>query len=1043
MKNIKIWLLLSFLVTWVAGSVWAQESQEKDAPRLIRGVVVNAVQSQLSGIIVTTSDGNHEVVTNMKGEFTLAFTPGTTGLTFRSPGYRTLTVPVSEGDDTPLSITLETDVNRRDEMVEMGYSSRPRNSITGAISVVYGDELERAPVANLTQTLPGRLPGLVTRENYSELSRATTQLWSRGANSLRVNGPLALIDGILVSYNVGQTLEYINPTEIESVTYIKDATGLSLHGILGANGLLVIKTKRGVKGGLQISGRLDKSLQQATNNPIRYSSYDYAGMRNRAAANDGNGDYFWYSEKQVEGFRNGSDPVLYPDQNWHKRFIRPWTAMERASMNFSGGNDRVQFFSNVNFMHQDGVFKTEQDRYNPNANNIWVNFRSNVDMRLARRLNGFVRLSGNVKRERTPGYAVDFVYNSIATLPPTLNGPLTPVELNPDTGLPTGSSEQVVTTDRLDFPTFGILNRSGYFRHTVTNINAQFGLNQDLDFIAKGLTLNGTFAFQTNSVGHLKTGQNFERYVRTSNRDELIFQRKGSEQNTPLSYSKSASYYFHISYKASLDYARKFGKHSVTGMGYFFFQNLTKSDVTGGGNILPYTRLHLGADVSYGYDDRYFLQANIGRSGSEQYAKQERFTNTPSIGVAWVASNEAFLKSSAWLTYLKFRGSYGITATDRSGLPRYSYLDNITVGGGGRVPYLGYTVNENAIGNPFLTAEKVKMQNFGIDLGLFNQFTVSVDAYRERMDNMVVSAIATIPAFQGIPLNYYPQSNSGIFENKGVEVSAGYSRLFGRDFSFSLNGYIAKNHNKVVSINEARRADDYVYPLVVEGLPVGQQFGYQVDYSNGNGFFNTEAELAANTVDYTMGTPRLGDLRYVDKNNDGMLDEKDQVPLGNGGFANLTYGINGAFRYGSFDVNFLFQGVGQLSQILSGPGIYETEGDGIYGTLHQYAWTPERYAAGETIKYPSLSTVRTVNHVGSDFFLYNLAYLRLKNMEIGYTLPGRISRVVRADKVRLLLSGQNLLTWDKMKTDDFGPEGGGFTGIPVYRVYNLGLTLTF
>lgn len=1013
------------------------------AQTVVTGTVTNDASNPLFGIKVSSLNGKNETMTANNGSFSLLVNDESTSIVVEARGYYTQTLPITEEKEAVINVTLQRDVNNRDEWVEMGYWSQKRISLTGAVSTVTGEELERAPVANLTQTLPGRLAGLITRETFSELSRATTQLYSRGVNSTRGNGPLALIDGILIGYNVEQTLEYINPTEIESITYLKDASSLAMYGIQGAHGLLVIKTKRGVKGGLQISGRLDKSVQEATTTPIQYNSYDYALLRNQAAANDGNGDYFWYSQRQVEGYKNGTDPVLFPNHNWYNTFVRRWTQMERASLNFSGGNDAVQFFSNINFMHQNGVFKTDQDRYNPNANNIWINFRSNVDMRLTRRLNGYIRLSGNVKRERTPGSSVNSVYNSIFMLPPTMNGPLTPVVINPDTGEPTPESGQVVTTDRIGSPTYGMLNRSGYYRHTVTNINSQFGLDQQLDFITKGLSLGGQFVFQTNSVGHLRTGQNYERYVRTSDRENLVFQRKGSDSNTPLQYTKSGSYYYHLSYKASLDYKRRFGKHDISGMGYFFYQSLTKADVGNTGNIFPYNRVSSGIDVNYGYDNRYFVKANLGISGSEQYSKNSRYTQTPSISAAWVASNESFLRDSDWLSFLKLRYSYGITATDRSGLPRYSYLDNLSVSGGGRVPYLGYTVNESTFGNPFLRAEKVKMQNFGVDLGFANTYHLSFDIFNEKMDNMIVSASSTIPSFQGIPLNNYPQTNSGNFENKGFEIAAGFTKQLSSQWEVSLNAFLAQTSNKVISINESRRTDDYVYPIRVEGQPYDQKYGYLVDYSNGNGFFNTEQELQSNNLTYTMGTPRLGDLKYQDLNGDGSIDERDQVPVGTGSMPKSTFGVNGSVRYGAFDLNFLVQGIGGYKRILSGTGVWENQGDGVFGSLHQYAWTPERYASGDEILYPALSTVTTVNHQNSDFFLYNMAYVRLKNLEVGYTLPANISGLIRADRARVLLSGQNLLTWDKMKTDDFGPEGGGFTGIPVYRVYNVGITVTF
>ncbi|HWV65131.1 SusC/RagA family TonB-linked outer membrane protein [Chitinophaga sp.] len=925
--------------------------------------------------------------------------------------------------------TLQRDPHHRDEIVQLGYSTQLRGDVTGAVATVSGETLERSPVANLTQTLPGRLAGLTTMETFSELSRANTNLFIRGISSARQNGPLVVIDGIICAYNSNQTLEYISASEIESVSILKDASTQALYGIQGANGIIVITTKRGQKGKLKVKVRMDQSFQQVTTKPAFYNSADYAAMRNQAAFNDGLGDHYLFSEKQIEGYRNGTDKQLYPNNNWYEQYMKDIASMQRVAVNLSAGNDNVQFFSNINVMHQGGQFKTDQVKYDPNANNVWVNYRSNLDMTLNKYIKGFLRLSGNIKRERTPGSGNATVYGSLFQMPPTTYGPLTP-------------DGNVVTTERVGAPTYGMLNRSGYYRHTVTNISSQVGLEVDLGFLTKGLSLTGTFAYQTNAVGSLGTTQNYERWIRTDNPDTLAFVKKGSDNNTPLAYGKASSYYYHLTYNAMLNYKREFNKHRISGLGYMFYQNLTKADV-GSPALLPYTRLNTGAEAAYAYDNRYFVKLDIGYSGSEQYARSSRFVATPAISAGWELSNENFMKPLPWLSQLKLRASWGKTGNDQSGLARFSYLDNVTLSGGGPIGYLQYIIKENQVGNPAIQAEISTKQNAGIDLGLFHALTITVDVFKERMENMVVGASSKIPLYQGIPLNNYPQTNSGIFENKGYEITANYTKSINRHLDISAGVMLSYQKNTIISWNEAERTADYAYRLREEGYSFGQEFGYLVDYSNGNGFFNSKDEIVKSNLTYGMGTPRPGDLKYRDLNGDNIIDDRDKAPVGNGMLPRKTYAISGGVRYKAFDLNFLFQGVGEYASIYGGQGVYETDYDGVFGSLHANAWTQERYDRHQPISYPALSLQKTVNHEANDFFSYNRSYLRLKNIELSYTLPASIARHITADKIRVLLSGQNLFTWDHMKSGDFGPEGGGYTSFPVYKVYNIGVSVGF
>lgn len=1039
MKNkftIKITLLPAFMLLCGIGT----RLQAQDISASINGSVTDAFGKPLSGIVVSTEKGKNNTFTNEKGEYAIHSYDKSETLIFSYSGYAKTKVAI--GQNKKIDVQLIPDENKMDEVVQLGYTAQRRREISGAVATVSGEELEKSPVANLSQTFAGRLAGLTTQETYSELSRANTNLYIRGISSAALNGPLVIIDGIITSYNSNQTLEYISPNEIESVTILKDASTQSIYGLQGGNGVIVVTTKRGKSGGLQIKTRFDQSFQEVTTKPTLYSSAEYAEMRNQAAYNDGLGQNYLFTDEQIENYRSGTNTDLYPNNNWYNRYMKDFATMQRLGINVTGGDDIVKFFSNVNFMHQGGQFKTDQSKYDPNANNIWINYRTNVDMNLNRYLNAFVRLSGNIRRERAPGAGNAAVYSSLFQVPPITYGPVTPQFSDQTTGDILHPGGKVITTERVPSPTYGMLNRTGYWRHTVTNITSQFGLNLDMSFLTKGLTLNGTLAYQTNSVGSLGTIQDYERWVRTDDADTLAFTKKGSQNDTPLAYRKGHSYYYHLTYNTSANYNRIFGKHQVGGMAYMFYQNLTKAD-TQSPWLLPYNRLSSGAEASYGYDNRYLVKFDVGYSGSEQYARGSRFVATPAVSVAWAAFQEAFMKDMNWLTNLKLRASYGKTANDQSGLGRYAYLDNITVTGGGPIGSLQYLVNENQVGNPYIQAEISTKQNYGLDLGVFDAFTVSVDVFKERMDNMVVGAASTVPLYQGIPLGNYPKTNSGSFENKGYEITGGYDRNINPNLSVYASGMLSYVKNRIIRLGEAVKTDDYAYQKWQEGYSFGQEFGYLVDYSNGNGFFNSQSEIDNSGLTYGFGDPRVGDLRYQDLNNDGKIDERDKAPIGTGAIPRVTYAWSAGIRYKSFDLSLLFQGVGGYATIIGGQGVWETDFDGVFGALHRNAWTQERYDNGEKITAPALSLAETVNHEPSDFIKYDRSYLRLKNFELGYNLPGSLLKRISADNLRLVFSGQNLITWDNMKSDDFGPESSSFASFPVYRVYNVGVSVTF
>lgn len=913
-----------------------------------------------------------------------------------------------------------------EQTVDLGYYSLPARAVTGAVSSVLGTELRKTPDASLPRTFAGRFSGLTTLESNTELSRgafATESIgmswWIRGLSTVNGSTPMIILDGVLCP---NTSYAYLSPDEIESVTVLKDASVLALYGIQGANGVISIRTRRGHVGKTHVTVTLDQSLQQMTRRPLAVSSGDYVDMRNQAGFNDGLGRYSQFSQSDAERFRAGGDE-RYPDNDWFDLFVRPVTYMTRAGVTVYGGSQKVQYFSNVNYMHQQSPFRTVEEpdsKYDPEPANDWINFRSNVDVKFNSYLSGFLRLAGNVKNERTTGYSNAAIYDHLFALPPTMYGPLTPSGDGYENG------GQVVTHDDESLPVYGMLNRSGYINNLYVNLTAQAGLNLDLGFLTEGLSLGGLMAYQTNSLNQTRTTQNFERYIRTKDMSGLYFTQKGSDLNTPLSYGKSTTMDYNLNLYAHVDYSRRFGDHTIDAMGYIFYlkQELQKSN-------LPYKRESMGATVTYGFRNRYFIKGDIGYSGSDQFHPDRRYVATPSVSAAWIVSDESFLRGASWLNMLKLRASYGITANDQLGSARILYIDYIDVNG-----------NEGLKGNPNLSAEKMKKQNYGFDLGLFRQLSLSFDWYKSVCDNMLVSSSGKIPEYQGVALGNYPRTNGGRMENQGFEIEAMYEKQI-REWSFYVGGSFSYNRNRVLDVNEAPYNSDYAYRHRTEGYSSGQIWGYLIDYSNGNGLFNFQDELDASGLTYAFGTPRLGDFIYRDLNGDRVIDEKDMAPIGYSRLPRQTYSITAGFKWKGLEVSVLFQGVGQASAVVSGVGVYENGYQGVFTDIHRNAWTPERWNNGERIDYPALSLNESTNHVTNSFFVWDTSFLRLKNAEIAYTLPERISRKIGAGNIRFSLSGQNLLTFDKMRSKYIDPEVGTLCDFQPYRVYNLGVSVTF
>lgn len=1008
-------------------------AQDAANPLKIRGTVLDSDGIPVAGAMVKSSNNGNEAVTDIDGNYEITVTDGSKSLNYNFIGYKTRTISVSKAAENGI-VSMGEPSGSLDEIIDLGYYKVTRRELTGAVSVVGGTELAKSPESNLGKTFAGRLPGLTVMEENGEpglvaqsSSNNGLTMIIRGLTTANGNKPLIIIDGQI---SPNENYMYITPEEIETVTVLKDASAMAIYGMQGGNGAIVIRTKSGRIGANKVSVYFDEALQQSSKTPYSISAAEYATLRNQAGYNDGLGKFSQFSQEQIDGY-SATNHAYNPYNDLFNKTM--W--MTRAGMSLTGGTERLQYYANVNYMHESSPFKAEENKdweYNPAPGIDRFNFRSNIDVKINSWLSAMMRISGSINRVKTAGSTNASVYSALFKLPPTMYGSLSTV-VNDEEGNIVHKGNEVLTVDGVTDPVYGMLNRSGFIEQLKADVLSMGGLNADLSMVTEGLSASAVVAYQLSSNNNQSTLQKYQRWIAVQNGDEVNFQRLGSDENTPLSYAKTRQMYYNLNLSAFASYKRTFGDHYVSSMAYIFYQDL-QTESTSGAAILPYKRESMGITATYGFKNRYFIRGDVAYSGSEQFHPDHRWYTTPSVSGTWIASDESFIQGiKPWVSLVKLRLSYGLNDNDQLGDGRMLYADNVD-----------YQGNEFTRGNPLLAPEKIYKTNYGIDLGFFdNDLSVSFDYFRQHCDNVLISSSTLVPSFQGVPLDYYPLVNEGRIKNHGFEVAALYHKAINRDWTVFVGGSFSYNKNEMVDMKEVIR-DGYAYPYAKAGQSIGQKWGYLIDYSNGNGMFNFSDEISGCGLDYSaLGTPRPGDFKYVDLNKDGKIDSKDRAPIGYGDIPRGYYSINGGFAYKNFEVSFLFQGTTKRSITLSGVGAFETENQGVFNDIHMNAWTEDRWNAGEKIDYPALSLSKSTSHNDNDYFIQDGSYLRLKNAEIAYTLPHKISKKAFAEKIRFALNGQNLFTIDHLRSKHIDAEIGKLSAFPTYRVINLGVKVTF
>ena len=1060
-------LLASAQSRVITGTVY----DETGEPVIGAGIVVNEVRGLGAN-------------TDLDGRFSLKVDPSVhKTFSVMLIGYGTVTETIDERTDYRITITPETD--KLDEVVVVAYGTQKKLSVTGSVSYVKNDDLRKSTTPNFQASLAGRLPGLNVTQSSGMPGNEQITMNLRGVSTYGDSSPLVLIDGV-----PRDDMSSLDANEVESVTILKDAAATAVFGVRGANGVILVTTQHGATGKANVSVNAEYGVQQIINRgAYKIDSWDYAALLNEKNSNLGKAPA--YNEWQIEQFKSGTNP-FFPNRDAWDEYTQ-LGQQYKVNANASGGTDRVSYFINASYQHQGSVFATQSSDalgYDPsfwlNRLNIRANldFKITEDLKLSLNISSYLNtinqplISDNVywSDERNGGEA-DLSSSSSAFLVGGLNreapiyvGPTIPAGATDASGNPVEEGGFIKNTA---YQLYARLNYAGYLRQTKTTMNSSAALDWDMKKLVEGLKFRAMFSYDLYAQGFIK-GQRqynwYSVYQGTSENDPSYYYQVSSDNafngyyaDPVLQYNYSygsagrvASSYYKFNTQAQFTYNNTFGdKHNLSAILLGQYDNYVSNDAVS--LYLPYNMLYLSSRVNYNYDNRYTAEINLGVNGSEQFAADKRWGVFPAASVSWNLSEEPFFRdhvSRKVVDLVKFRASYGVVGNDKmSDSTRFLYLDDVKVVSGGAIPTLGRGnyVSTNVMGNPDLTWEKSYKQNYGLEVGFLNGFTFTADFFWEDRKDILVNR-STVPLVQGLSSSALPRVNLGRVKNHGFELVLDYHKYFENDMFLAVSGNFNFARNRVVAADEVQLTTGkggYYSEYRQIGYPIGQIWCLEVDYSDGagNGYINTEEDLEKYGAMYDKGgyvRSFLGQWKFVDQNGDGKIDIKDQIPAGySSQVPEITYGFNFSWGWKGFDVSFLLQGVAHKSGFLC-VGMF---GDGhLTGEWETHAWTKERFENGELITYQALNDATLANTASNErntYVLNDLSFLRLKNAEIGYTLPSRVTKKLKMQKIRFSVVGQNLFNTYCIPTRHVDPETSNENNFPLTRNVNFSVQLQF
>ncbi|UYQ92125.1 TonB-dependent receptor [Chitinophaga horti] len=992
-------LLLCVLLHALATTAIAQT-------RPVTGRVVDSVGQAMPGVTVVAKGTQVGTQTTADGAFAFNVPESSTTLIFTMIGYKTTEANITAGG---MTVRLNANTSALQDVVIVGYGTQRKVTVTGAIATVATKELLQSPVSNLTNALAGRLPGLITTQRSGEPGVDASTLYIRGIATTGTATPLIIVDG------VERPIDYVDPNDIATFSILKDAASTAVFGMRGANGVVLVTTKRGNVGPPSVNFTMQGGYQEANKMPKYLNSYDYATLRNEAVRNDNPAASLPFSAEQLEGFKNGT----LPNTNYYD-FIMQASPQSSANLNISGGAPNVRYYISAGYSRYAGNYKYVKD--NPEGNNTnsiqsRYTLRANVDVDVTKTTLVSIDLSGLFAARNAPNTSAATIMNLANRLPPT-----NPI-FNPNGSLfGNGTYTQNI---------YGEVTNRGYQVYYNSTIQGTFATKQKLDFWVKGLSVRGAMSFDNTFQPVTTYGRNYAVFSPIYNASGQVTGYAQTGADTRIDPNGGLGYGEHRrrTYgEVSINYDRSFGKHAFTGM---LMANRQKDVIQ---SRIPYAKQSLMARATYNYDLRYLFEVSAAYHGSENFPKGQRYGLFPAVSGGWVISEEDFLKGNRAISYLKLRGSYGEVGNDQGGGDRFLWF---TSWAGATQYWFGPSASQangwaqGAIGNPDVTWERGRKANVGIETKLWGElFGLTLDVFHERRSD-ILSGRNTLSDVFGQSVK---QQNIGRVVNKGIDLEFSHEQRFGK-FRYMIKPNVTFARNKILDYDEQPRA----YPWMRRtGHPVGTKFGLLYD-----GLFVDQAEITRSAQQRFSGTVFPGDIKYKDLNGDNVVDAFDETVIGYSRTPEFMFGINLQTSWNGIDLTMLFQGADRTDVRLDNEAVYEFFQEGKVKPIHLNRWTPERASIAT---YPRLHYGKNENnHRASDYWVRSAAYMRLKNMEIGYTLPRAVTTRWKMKSARVYVNGTNLLTWDKLTDFDVDPEvgDGNAAMYPIQRVFNAGVYVTF
>ncbi len=1024
----------------------------------VEGRVLDELGEGLIGAGVVIQGTRNGTITDMDGNFVLSVPQGAT-LEISCVGYITQEIQVT---GTRLTVTMEPDSRSLEEAVVVADGQQKKITITGAVSAVSGEGLLKAPVASVANALQGNLPGVSAVQASGMPGADEPVIRIRGVGSLTSAEPLVLVDG------VERPFSQLDANEIESISVLKDASATAVFGVRGANGVILVTTKRGTAGKASVSASFNTAVQTVSKFIDFADSYTYGQMHNYTMITDALPmsqwpgtvnipDYSTYTDAGIslkfnqnvmEHFRTGDMPVTFPNTNWIDYIMKDAAWQEQANVNVNGGTDRVRYFVSAGFLNQDSLFKTFSDNKNETFNFQRLNYRANLDIEVSKRSQLSLTLGGRMQNRNTMGGGEGFLFRYLQGATPYAGSGID------EQGRHIIADETIVgqfDRDALD-NYYGL----GYQLESTNVLNFDIQYKLDLGFLTQGLdfkvkaSYNSEYTARKNRQNGYGTGV---KYVATLVDGQEVLRKENITWPLPYNEAKWGSRNWYT--EASFNYNRRFGKHNV---GALLLYNQSKTYYPWDSNNSLYQSIPKGyvglvGRVTYDYDTKYLLDFNIGRNGSENFAPGKRYGTFPSVSIGWIPSMEPWWQPIGnVISYLKLRGSYGIVGNDNTNGARFLYLPGAwqfytgatTVNPQNRGANFGTSgswlqaVKELTTGNPNVTWETATKINVGADVTFFSRLHAYVDFFWEDRKDILVSNASALSAVTSLPSSYV---NQGRVKNHGFEVTLNWEDRIG-NVHYNISPNVSFARNQVIEMLEVPPMYDY---LSRTGLPVGQRFGYELfEFYQPGTEDRYQAAYGKPMPDQNIDL-RYGDCVYVDLNDDGIIDQNDQHPIGYTDNPELTFSLNTGLHYKGFDFSMLWTGADHVSRTLNGyfrDQFGSTNTSALTQWVADNSWTTDNPDA----TLPRISfTNRVHNNRDSQAWMINSRYVRLKNVELGYTF-NKPKFMPFFNYIRVFASGQNLLTFSTFDGNDPEAPGSGLDfGVryPMTRVVNMGVQVNF